>query len=484
MNQCLGIREVVEMICSQLDPALGKTDSAALASLARTSHLFSNPALDVLWEKQCTLLNLCQTFPSDLFYTVLQGELGVRIRELNRPVVATDWIRPLQYTPRIKCLANPRVDYTVDKRILSGLDLSNPNDWLLPNLQTLEWVPKSSDFPIQLLLTPGLKRLSFPSMNNCAHLSLLATLQRRCAKLEDITISLESSYASDYPAPGPTISLFILSLRNIRSLDIEIPDVPSFEHLARLSMLTSLKVRNLRHLLSEALSSPPSRPTFSNLRELTISGSHTQLVAQLLQYTHRSPLSRVYLALTCQTQGERPDADFMRHLLPFHNMTSLHISSRVGFNLNDDDLEQMGREWPQLESLRLTAPHLSWPSPLTLRSLQVLARHCPRLRELTLPFEVGTIPAAPATDHVAHTNLAILGVCTAVGETRPGPLAKFLVQLFPRLSRMLVFQDLGEVPAQSQIDWKIVEGVVEAIVGLFAQAESGAVTDGLSVLDQ
>lgn len=65
MHRCLTIPEMVQMVCSHLEPDEG--DSPSLATLARTSSVFHGPALDRLWSYQNTIGNLLRCMPPDLF---------------------------------------------------------------------------------------------------------------------------------------------------------------------------------------------------------------------------------------------------------------------------------------------------------------------------------------------------------------------------------------------------------------------------------
>jgi hypothetical protein len=71
MHHSLNIIEILEFICSQLDPEPWASDAdsqrGALAALARTCQTFHGPALDVLWANQLSLEPLIRCFPSDLF---------------------------------------------------------------------------------------------------------------------------------------------------------------------------------------------------------------------------------------------------------------------------------------------------------------------------------------------------------------------------------------------------------------------------------
>lgn len=69
MHRSLRIPEVVGMICSQLKPISWRSTAgkADLAVLARTSTVFHDAALDVLWSHQETLMNLIRCMPADLW---------------------------------------------------------------------------------------------------------------------------------------------------------------------------------------------------------------------------------------------------------------------------------------------------------------------------------------------------------------------------------------------------------------------------------
>ena len=64
MHRCLGILEIKELICEHFDANML---SGSLAALARTSKDFEDPALDVLWRTQKTLMNLLRCLPSHLW---------------------------------------------------------------------------------------------------------------------------------------------------------------------------------------------------------------------------------------------------------------------------------------------------------------------------------------------------------------------------------------------------------------------------------
>jgi hypothetical protein len=67
MHRCLNIADIVGEICSQvLECFPVKHANATLSTLARTSSVFHNPALDQLWHSQHTLENFLRCLPPDL----------------------------------------------------------------------------------------------------------------------------------------------------------------------------------------------------------------------------------------------------------------------------------------------------------------------------------------------------------------------------------------------------------------------------------
>lgn len=71
MHRGLQILELIELICAQVGTdgvhPLSKDESRDLSVLARTSKAFLNPALNVLWRHQDTIVNLLKCMPADLW---------------------------------------------------------------------------------------------------------------------------------------------------------------------------------------------------------------------------------------------------------------------------------------------------------------------------------------------------------------------------------------------------------------------------------
>jgi hypothetical protein len=90
MHACLSILEIFAIICNELAPnELNRVENlnfASLAALARTSHIFSELALNALWCGLPCLIPLLLCMPSDLLE-----------KRKTRLVGYTELVRPNTY---------------------------------------------------------------------------------------------------------------------------------------------------------------------------------------------------------------------------------------------------------------------------------------------------------------------------------------------------------------------------------------------------
>lgn len=71
-QRALGIQQIVRMVCNEADVGWYRPQTT-LISLATTSKMFSDPALDVVWHEQRSLIPLVKCMPESLW-----EERGVR----------------------------------------------------------------------------------------------------------------------------------------------------------------------------------------------------------------------------------------------------------------------------------------------------------------------------------------------------------------------------------------------------------------------
>ncbi|KAF7367911.1 hypothetical protein MSAN_00856000 [Mycena sanguinolenta] len=164
MHRGLEVPEIAWMIVSQLDRG-SREGRAALAALAQC-RIFHDPALDALWRGQGTIRNLIKCMPDDLWEIVpVRRRLTMRLR---RQIRAADWDRVLEYSHRIRLFSVDSNNDLALSEVFDVLRLNVPGDYLLPNLEMLDWQPNESTTPfsnINLFLGPRLKSIILPALS-------------------------------------------------------------------------------------------------------------------------------------------------------------------------------------------------------------------------------------------------------------------------------------------------------------------------------
>ncbi|KAJ7192025.1 hypothetical protein GGX14DRAFT_596483 [Mycena pura] len=438
MHRSLQIEEIRCEIVSRVH------HDASLAVLAQTCQLFQDPALNILWRKQETLYHLARCFPSDLVIEEDSPDLSGRKRmRLLRPIVATDWERPLFYSHRVRHFIFDGPKYPVDLSdwIFSVLSLSLPGEYVFPNLESLDWSPSEDCFPfIRLFLAPSVSSLSvnFPNSPSC--LSLLSALSQKHSSLTAIAFKgqgVDNGY----------ISLFANNLTHIETLDVPGLDWSALQHLSRLTTLRSLRLEKFIAPIPCPLFSSAA---FSALETISIDGIATPFLAAMSSAPLRSlsirfascissaEVSVLYRAITANislttlthftqeidVEMERTcmiiDNNSMRSLCCFPNLVDVTITSPAGFELDDDTLADLA---------------LAAEPRVTLAALHHLAEHCSQLRVLRLPFNATVVPpAAPVSGkRVVHAALQSLYIEDCPIEASL-PVSRFLSGIFPHVS--------------------------------------------------
>ncbi|KAJ7791843.1 hypothetical protein B0H14DRAFT_187607 [Mycena olivaceomarginata] len=141
MHRSLHILEIVTMISHEID-------HKTLSSFARACRMFRDPALDVLWMHQNTLMNLLRCMPEGIWdESDEEGDWT-----LHRPVLPADWERPLFYACRVKSFhyddrfRSPCFPTSPD--FLESLRLCFSGPHIFPNIEKLSWYSyHESTFP-------------------------------------------------------------------------------------------------------------------------------------------------------------------------------------------------------------------------------------------------------------------------------------------------------------------------------------------------
>ncbi|KAF8060147.1 hypothetical protein FPV67DRAFT_333419 [Lyophyllum atratum] len=236
MDHCLKIIEIQTLIIEHLEEACSSTTDpsrddyfATQASLARTSSIFTEAALDALWHEQPSLAYLIQVMPDNLWTITIEPEppsgtdgitRTVETLKFNRPLEDTDWSRLEYYSHRIRSLGNkyrflsrpPDVDEF-------GVESFNSAHRLPPNVDASAFESFSSHRPFQSLL-PNLCTfdldLADPSTLRCLPF-IPAVLLSNCPKLWALRFIIPDKLPDEFPLFLSSISS---TCRNIEDLEV------------------------------------------------------------------------------------------------------------------------------------------------------------------------------------------------------------------------------------------------------------------------
>ncbi|KAJ7469577.1 hypothetical protein FB451DRAFT_1255036 [Mycena latifolia] len=519
MHRCLTILEIVEMICSNLEPTSSPAHKA-LAVLARTSPVFSGPALDVLWKTQTSLVPLLRCMPPDLFEISPSTDHWNRAWRLARPILATDWERSRIYASRVKSFVFSYWSLRGMKDIMPVLGLSVPGGSLFPNLTKLRWTPSVSvEFTqIHIFITPRLTSISFSCSFSHTNLSLLSTLATTCPRLSRISVPFHPNLTQADRATSP----FICALPCIKSLTMGRPDMLALEHLGRLPTLTSLTLLSVSSLSAPSLK---PYPTFNHLRDLSVTADAIHLATTFLAMCSGPPLTSLYVSFAACASGAQTEAlyntvkkccshtslttltlendltdspadgqaglvitgNFLHILSCFTNLTSLSITSAIGFDLDDATIASLAPAWPQMQQFKLnTSVSSTRPQGrLTLQCLSSLAELWPRLETLQLHFDARRIPESQSgRAPPMQRSLTSLDVTCSKLSTS-APVARFVSGIFPNLVSITTYreEDDNEDPDEVAVNgediathklWKEVEAQIPEFVAAREEAKTWA----------
>ncbi|KAJ7635270.1 hypothetical protein FB45DRAFT_1057140 [Roridomyces roridus] len=480
MERTLHIPELLDIICAYLVPdkahLLGR-GRGDLAALARTCKTFHDPALDALWRIQFELAPALSLFPEDL------------------------WVRfdpPASWSAR-------------GFKALQTLVLHCPTSHLFPNLREIQWIGEHSNIAGALNLfsaprltcvgaTPGESETEIAHLRSLGHgwpeLTHLALSTRKPAfssSILDATFDALGALTRLQSFSGDNIDLKIFNrlsqLPNLKHVEATMvgfecfPDHPShadppFSALERLS--GTMEPDNLIQILSATSGRPLTsiEIIFDAGSGIPFSTSSTIANVYGPLGTHCVPSSLSTLSIKDEylwgntTNTVFPDSpegyaigpQTLRLLLPFTNLKSLVLEPYHGFELDDDTLRDMASQaWGQLEELTIAACAplrcgFDYP-PVTLNGVQHLARHCQRLKMLTLLFDASEIPAL--NEQCVQRTLNELNVSFSAIED-PTEVALFLEALFPTMNSIMARFCVPEDEDESTL-WDEVRDHVKAI---------------------
>ncbi|KAJ7612537.1 hypothetical protein FB45DRAFT_939262, partial [Roridomyces roridus] len=392
-----------------------------LAVLARTSTVFSDHALRLLWAS-VALINLLRCIPPDAYNVRVEGK-GRTTRYIMTPrrsLQDSDFQRLrfyAAYVRRLFCHA----DQVDTSRMFPSV-----HPWLsesmFPMLRVVRW--SSSHLPhrkddirfIGCFLTPGLTSIDIAgNLPAAVPLAIVSSLATRCPQLTDL-----SCFSHVDPAAVSALSECIRGLDHIQTLCTAVLNRAALDHLSHLSSLRKLDL----HSIPADFPSSGSHSFFPSLVEFDI--TNVDSACRFLERGCEIPLT--WLAVECSlaepgasnlstaaqmhrlfsamesgilhssvtnilfTDGygsfHRSDApgftiraSSLRRLFCFNNLTYVAMITAVGFDLDNATIVDMARSWPHIESLTLeTRFGVSQPRT-TLGCLEAFAQYLPPYRQ-------------------------------------------------------------------------------------------------------
>ncbi|KAJ7666757.1 hypothetical protein DFH06DRAFT_1384116 [Mycena polygramma] len=509
MHRALDIPEIVENICQCLsDHYLYPSRHKDFAFLARCCKAFHGPAANVLWKEQETLANVLRCLPSYLWEQEASADKHRRFRgefRLIRAPLPEEWERCLVYARRIRQLSlTRRWDSDFPTRpVLEVLGECFRQDFLCPNLRTIQWMPElSSSFPyIRLFLGPKISGLYLTVHPAAANVSLLSDLGIRYPELKQLKLGNSSNdHSSLLSSISPAI---VLQLAKIEYLSVETLDRQAFDHLSRLPSLVSLSLRIPAEGDIGPTSSPPigdqlSSP-FPALRSVNLGFSTIEFATELINLLRDCHLrefrngtdvlatniatGRLYTALASHISHTTLDS-----------LTIAEIDdggfTPVGFDLDDVTAWDMACAWPRIKFLRLdSSTDLHHSSSMTLHGIRAFAKYCEDLVELKITINATTVPPfdrSPET-RLSQTNLHTFNV-SGSPISEPYNVARFLSTLFPCLVKVITLHEARwRGPAEDPDDaaeelahhtqWKQVQALLPVITAVREEERHWTVND-------
>jgi hypothetical protein len=491
MHHCLHVTEILRFIfqLTASEESGSRKRNQTLYSIALTCRSFQDPALDLLWYSQTSLVPLFKTLPRDLWDVGTTEDLVdgasrlARIRtraktqnlRFVRNPMPNDWIRFNTYASRIRMLEiqelpnHVRLDSTIYKHtkrlppllprlkyfrsMQTGIFFDDGHIFLNPNLQS-----------IQARIFPGQ-----PTVGHATHFFDIAL--SRCPKITELDVRLEVA------ALRPKFSSFVRGFMHLEDVSCSLSSLSaeSLTHLAGLPTLHKLKLYDSDTSFI-ALNGNHIRQRFSfpTLRHFVIEGPFMVNLANLFEYFSFQQLQSLHtktsldfpissdfctlfknFAKSCSASHLNSihvevfvdddtfievEADFLamdpftfKPLLNFSELETLIVTYPA--NLDDETLREIAIAFPRLRNFSIGSGFQVLSTHITLQGLVHLVEHCPSLEHLTITIDV-------PPDQNPNWSGAVNTVLTTINLERStirsfGTTAVLLCNLFVKLERVL-----------------------------------------------
>jgi len=330
-------------------------------------------------------------------------------------------------------------------------------------------------FPyISLFLGPKILKMHL-SVKNCelVGLSLLPTLCSRFPSLRDFHLHL----VEDTRAMAEASSVAVCGWSQLRELDVGGLTHSALMHVGRLPYLTRLSCRLIDGSMPAAFTSSLDSSWFPVLRSIVIQSIDLTSCSFLVEALSSAHLSNFSLSCSgsSSSSGWRHLFDAMRNhcnhstltsadlwdmdesvlghntdiltvgsirpLFVFFNLWSVSLCPRQGIDIDDTDMKELAKAWPQLSSLSMTTRSTTGRKPrVTLAGLIPLAKYCRQLS--TVSINVNACDVSMSQSRPAGGIVSATFDCLGIGDspiTDPMPVAAFLSDIFPGITSIYTF---------------------------------------------
>ncbi|KAJ7060553.1 hypothetical protein C8F01DRAFT_1143083 [Mycena amicta] len=480
MHRCLLIAEVVDDIFHYFDTQ--SLDSRrTLIALVETCKSFTEPALDALWREQYTLDNVLKCLPRDSWCLGAQKkpkpfstpESRTTLQNIIRTLEPDDWRMVSKFLPRVRSLeldghsAHPLASLPKQNALDAISSRFTFPDRIFPNLKKLRWfVPRAHFSSACLFLGPRILELAISTLEmdaeklatlvslselvslECYSMSSKLVMQTRCARTLDLkTIDRAAlEHISTLPGlqhvvlQGPTLgdcgsALEPLSLHHTRFPSLNSLELwnTQIDFLAEIFAIIRT-VFSLREIIVHPRIATP-KTSIHHILELIASHVNPTTLEKL---EIGDPLSDMpnQIRYPPHTDPYVVDGAALLPLCCFSNFTTLIIQPPVGFTIDDAIIWRLASGWPKLAHLHLSSDaeecfHFQVEPTTTLDALRALAKHCPMLETINMPFTTIIVPSFAARP-ISQGSLTTINFNQSP-ILNPARVAAFLAAVFPNL---------------------------------------------------
>ena len=350
---------------------------------------------------------------------------------------------------------------------------------LFPNLRALKWNARPDTHPIgisliQPLLSPRLAVLDFGAYSyDAALVSFLKACPSRCPLLTAVRFGVRVQGWSELT---DIYSEALCNFENLKAVDIHtlISD-GALHHLLMSPQLQELTARIWPNQLKE-FSPPPSAIPLRNIKtlDLILSDLHpfTEILRpgaqqfcnvflRLLRLEYAAPIESLFNGLaspghtshlqTLSLCGTTTNFRFedsptiavsfniLRPLTCHTNLRQLIIKIENPIHLNDEELVELARNWPLLQTIRICYVPRS-PPPIkcmTFKGLLSLVSVCPDLRDVGLTLDGREVPSGGGVEAGSGSKMITkLRFPNSPINNQLGLVTKFLLRNFPSLTNV------------------------------------------------